>query len=97
MRWKVASDLRFRAAIPELEIPSFCEISGDLALSTWKSLAIAIVRFCCAISLSCDAIFVPLSWLNVGQELAKSSRKLDDMLAKSASSRHSDYTNKVDN
>ena len=48
VRWKVASDLRFRAAISEPETPSFCGISGDLAQSTRKSLAIAIVRFWCA-------------------------------------------------
>ena len=48
VRWKVASDLRFRAAISEPKTPSFCRISGDLAPSTWKSLAIAIVRFWCA-------------------------------------------------
>ena len=48
MRWKVASDLRFRAAISEPRTPSFCGISGDLAPSTRKSLAIAIVRFWCA-------------------------------------------------
>ena len=48
VRWKVASDLRFRAAISEPKTPSFCGISGDLAPSTWKSLAIAIVRFWCA-------------------------------------------------
>ena len=48
VRWKVASDLRFRAAISESKTPSFCGISGDLALSTRKSLAIAIVRFWCA-------------------------------------------------
>ena len=45
VRWKVASDLRFRAAISEPKTPSFCGISGDLAPSTRKSLAIAIVRF----------------------------------------------------
>ena len=45
VRCKVASDLRFRAAISEPKTPSFCGISGDLALSTRKSLAIAIVRF----------------------------------------------------
>ena len=45
VRWKVASDLRFRAAIFEPKTPSFCGISGDLAQSTRKSLAIAIVRF----------------------------------------------------
>ena len=45
VRWKVASDLRFRAAISEPKTPSFCGISGDLAQSTRKSLAIAIVRF----------------------------------------------------
>ena len=48
LRWKVASDLRFRAAISEPKTPSFCGISGDLAPSTRKSLAIAIVRFWCA-------------------------------------------------
>ena len=48
VRWKVASDLRFRAAISEPQTPSFCGISGDLAPSTRKSLAIAIVRFWCA-------------------------------------------------
>ena len=48
VRWKVASDLRFRAAISEPKTPSFCGISGDLAPSTRKSLVIAIVRFWCA-------------------------------------------------
>ena len=48
VRWKVASDLRFRAATSEPKTPSFCGISGDLAHSTRKSLAIAIVRFWCA-------------------------------------------------
>ena len=48
VRWKVASDLRFRAAISEPKTPSFCGISGDLAQSTRKSLAIAMVRFWCA-------------------------------------------------
>ena len=48
VRWKVASDLRFRAAISESKTPSFCGISGDLAPSTRKSLAIAMVRFWCA-------------------------------------------------
>ena len=52
VRWKVASDLRFRAAISEPKAPSFCGISGDLAPSTQKSLAIAIVRFWCAKLLS---------------------------------------------
>ena len=42
---RVASDLRFRAAISEPKTPSFCEISGGLAPSTRKPLAIAIVRF----------------------------------------------------
>ena len=45
VRWKVASDLRFRAAISEPKTRSFCGISGDLASSTRKSLAIAIARF----------------------------------------------------
>ena len=44
VRWKVASDLRFRVAMSEPETPSFCGISGDLASSTRKSLAIAISR-----------------------------------------------------
>ena len=48
VRWKVASDLRFRAAISEPKTPSFCRISGDLAPSTRESPAIAIVRFWCA-------------------------------------------------
>ena len=48
VRWKVASDLRFRAAISEPKTPSCCGISGDLALSMRKSLAIAIARFWCA-------------------------------------------------
>ena len=45
VQWKVASDLRFRAAISGPKTLFFCRISGDLALSTRKSLAIAIVRF----------------------------------------------------
>ena len=48
VRWKVASDLRVWAAISEPETSSFCGISGDLAQSMRKSLAIAIVRFWCA-------------------------------------------------
>ena len=48
VRWKVASDLRFRAAISEPKTPSFCGISGDLVASTRKSLAIASVRSWCA-------------------------------------------------
>ena len=48
VRWKVASDLRFRAAISEPKTPSFCGSSGDLAPSTRKSLASAIARFWCA-------------------------------------------------
>ena len=31
VRWKVASDLRFQAAISEPKTPAFCRISGDLA------------------------------------------------------------------
>ena len=37
MRWKVASDLRFRVAISEAETPSFRGISGDLAPSTRRN------------------------------------------------------------
>ena len=48
VQWKVASDLRFRGAISEPKIPSFCGSSGDLTPSTRKSLAIAIVRYWCA-------------------------------------------------
>ena len=48
VRWKVASDLRFRAAISAPKTPFFCGISGDLAPSTRKSQAIAMVRFWCA-------------------------------------------------
>ena len=48
VRWKVAIDLRFRTAISEPQTYSFCGISGDLAPSARKSLAIAIVRFWCA-------------------------------------------------
>ena len=48
VRWKVASDLRFRAAISEPKTPSFCGISGDLAPSTRKSLAVAIMQLWCA-------------------------------------------------
>ena len=48
VRWKVASDLRFEAAISEPKNPFFCGIPGDLAPSTRKALAIAIVRFWCA-------------------------------------------------
>ena len=48
VRWKVASDLRFRVAISEPKTLPLCGIPGDLAQSTRKSLAIAIVRFWCA-------------------------------------------------
>ena len=48
VQWKAASNLRFRVAMSEPETPSFCGISGDLAPSMRKSLAIAIVRFWCA-------------------------------------------------
>ena len=48
VRWKIAGDLRFRAAISKPKTHSFCGVSGDLAPSTRKSLAIAIVRFWCA-------------------------------------------------
>ena len=48
LRWKVARDPRFRAAMSEPKKPCFCRISGDLARSTQKTLVIAIVRFWCA-------------------------------------------------
>ena len=69
MRWKVASDLRFRVAISEPETPSFCGISGDLAPSTRKSLAIAIVRFG---ALSTGYTGMPTMWADLsvnGQSL----------------------------
>ena len=48
VRWKIASDLRFWAAISKPKTHSFCGNSGDVAPSTRKSLVIAIVRFWCA-------------------------------------------------
>ena len=48
VRWKVASDLRFQAALSEPKTLQFLRISGDLAPSTRKSLAISTVRFWCA-------------------------------------------------
>ena len=48
VRWKVASDLRFRAAISNPKTSSFCGISGNFGPSTRKSRAIAIMRFWCA-------------------------------------------------
>ena len=51
VRWKIASNLRFRAAISEFKTPSFCGILANWlsrSPSTRKSLAIAIVRFWCA-------------------------------------------------
>ena len=48
VRRTIASDLRFRAAISRPGTHSFCGNAGDLAPSTRKSLAIAIVPFCCA-------------------------------------------------
>ena len=81
VRWKVASDLRFRAAISESKTPSFCGISGDLAPSTRKSQASAIVRFWCAKmhklytiqnSCSCNSCVI-ISGLVVTWELWKQS------------------------
>ena len=60
VRWKVASDLRSQTATSEPKTLSFCRISGDLAPSTRKSLAIAIVRFWCQKK---SSIFCP-SWGN---------------------------------
>ena len=45
VRWKVASDLRFRVAMSEPKARSFCRISGDLAPSTRESLVIAMCDF----------------------------------------------------
>ena len=68
VRWKVASDLRFRAAISEPKTPSFCGISGDLAQSTRKSLAIVMVRFWCAkwMSQVLRFVFLVISALRLG-------------------------------
>ena len=66
VRWKVASDLRFRTAISRHKTPSFCGISGDLAQSTRKSLAIAVVRFWCAkvgrVFSKCSGDFLETFW-----------------------------------
>ena len=48
VRWKVASDLRFRAAISEPKTPFFLRDFWRFGSSARKSLAIAIVRFWCA-------------------------------------------------
>ena len=72
VRWKVASDLRFRAAIAEPKTARFCRISGDLAPSTRKTLAIAIVRFWCAKIISQRWIPKPQFWyppLRFGSQL----------------------------
>ena len=77
VRWKVAGDLRFRVAISEAETPSFCRTSGDLALSTRKSLAIAIVRFWCTknmalvgmVLLLCLRAFSYPPWISTGPKL----------------------------
>ena len=68
VRWKVASDLRFGAAISEPGTRSFCGISGDLTPSTQKSLAIAIVRFWCAKlrALFGRTIYFHLKWVKMG-------------------------------
>ena len=77
VRWKVTSDLRFRAAISGPKTPSSCRISGDLAPSTRKSLAIAIVRFWCAkrkrvaIQVNMCGTVRPDMWLCQKSEIAK--------------------------
>ena len=48
VRWKVASDLRFRAAISEPKTPLSAGILAIWLRQRGKSLAIAIVRFWCA-------------------------------------------------
>ena len=86
VRWKVASDLRFWAAISEPETPSFCGISGDLAQSTRKSLAIAIVRFWCAKFQEVPPQAFPIGRLTLRTAL-KSARK---RLKKDPPARHLD-------
>ena len=83
VRWKVASDLRFRAAISEPKTPSFCGISGGLAPSTRKSLAIAIVRFWCAkprsvLKENAESVTVPLAWSQDSREACELERSQHD-------------------
>ena len=66
LRWKVASDWRFRAAISEPKTPSLCGMSGDLAPSTRKSLAIAIVRFWCAKYKTLPPLPIPIICFGLG-------------------------------
>ena len=47
VRWKVASDLRFRAAISEPKTPSFCGISGDLARQRENTTTKARISYAC--------------------------------------------------
>ena len=54
VRWKVASDLWFRAAISEPEAPSFCGISGDLAALTRKFGALRTKGFTSQLACFCD-------------------------------------------
>ena len=68
VRWKVAGDLRFRVAISEPETPSFCGISGDLAPSTRKSLAIPTVRLG-ALSRTVSTCWVSLGGLSLNQAI----------------------------
>ena len=44
MRWTVACDLRFRAAIYEPKTPSVCGVHGDLALASDCDSAILVRR-----------------------------------------------------
>ena len=62
VRWKVASDLRFRAAISEPKTPSFCGISGDFSCdcAIWCA-KVRSYKMCCA-SLPNYWIWIQLMW-----------------------------------
>ena len=77
LRWKVASDPRFWAAISEPETPSFCGISVDSAQSTQKALAIAIVRFWCAKLLAVVCGFLCVGEIWVVQQHPEHARQHD--------------------
>ena len=75
VRWKIASDLRFRAAISESETASFCGTSGDLAPSTRKSLRLRLCDFG-ALSLPAS-IIKPLSSTHSGFSSTLNPKSID--------------------
>ena len=69
--------MRSRAALSEPKAPSFCRISGDLAPSPRKSLAIAIVRFWCAKLMVVNSLLggrspATSAWFPLGNVLSRS-------------------------